>query len=322
MSAFESKAGEEGYENYGAILETLNAPATLARPATPQWQEIVNTVLIADAAEGSRAGRRQRRPARRGEGADRSDHPVDDAPTVRSVETGSPVGAAATAPPRTVTQAKIHVARSADRRFALLLMAPAAAVPRRVRAVAAHPVRLDGFFEISPIAGGPREFVGFDNFARRSPRRPSRARRPHGRLHRHRRRARVHPRPRGGAHLRGPRRPLGGLPHDLHVPAHDRARRRRVALAVPAHRQLRHPQRTAAAGGHPDQDESDRVAQRPEHRALLGRAARHLADHLVHHTRVVRRAAEHPRRRGRGGAARRARFPTCCSASSSRCCGR
>jgi ABC-type glycerol-3-phosphate transport system substrate-binding protein len=45
VSAFESQIGIEGRENYGAILETLNAPATHARPATPQWQEIVNTVL-------------------------------------------------------------------------------------------------------------------------------------------------------------------------------------------------------------------------------------------------------------------------------------
>ncbi len=45
ISAFESQAGVEGRENYPAILETLNSPATKARPATPKWQEIVNTVL-------------------------------------------------------------------------------------------------------------------------------------------------------------------------------------------------------------------------------------------------------------------------------------
>ncbi|MBG6056052.1 ABC-type glycerol-3-phosphate transport system substrate-binding protein [Salinibacterium sp. CAN_S4] len=45
ISAFESQAEVEGKENYPAILETLNSPATYARPATPQWQEIVNTVL-------------------------------------------------------------------------------------------------------------------------------------------------------------------------------------------------------------------------------------------------------------------------------------
>jgi ABC-type glycerol-3-phosphate transport system substrate-binding protein len=45
ISAFESKQGEEGNEHYAAMLETLNAPQTLARPATPQWQEMVDTVL-------------------------------------------------------------------------------------------------------------------------------------------------------------------------------------------------------------------------------------------------------------------------------------
>ena len=46
ISAFESKQDEDGLEHYAALLETLNAPQTLARPATPQWQEIVDTVLI------------------------------------------------------------------------------------------------------------------------------------------------------------------------------------------------------------------------------------------------------------------------------------
>jgi len=45
ISAFESQAGVVGHENYPAILATLNSPATHARPATPKWQEIVNTVL-------------------------------------------------------------------------------------------------------------------------------------------------------------------------------------------------------------------------------------------------------------------------------------
>lgn len=45
ISAFESKTGE-GNEHYEALLETLNAPQTLARPATPQWQEIVDSVLV------------------------------------------------------------------------------------------------------------------------------------------------------------------------------------------------------------------------------------------------------------------------------------
>ncbi|NUQ91000.1 MAG: extracellular solute-binding protein [Glycomyces artemisiae] len=45
ISAFESQAGVAGMEHYPALLDTLNAPATRARPATPQWQEIVDTVL-------------------------------------------------------------------------------------------------------------------------------------------------------------------------------------------------------------------------------------------------------------------------------------
>jgi ABC-type glycerol-3-phosphate transport system substrate-binding protein len=45
ISAFESQTGVPGHENYPAILETLKSPATVARPATPKWQEIVNTVL-------------------------------------------------------------------------------------------------------------------------------------------------------------------------------------------------------------------------------------------------------------------------------------
>ena len=45
-SAFESKASEPGFENYPALLETLEAPQTLPRPATAEWQEIVDSVLI------------------------------------------------------------------------------------------------------------------------------------------------------------------------------------------------------------------------------------------------------------------------------------
>lgn len=54
--------------------------------------------------------------------------------------------------------------RFTDRRFALLMMAPAAVF---LAAFVLWPlIRFvsNGFFEISPIAGGPREFVGFDNF--------------------------------------------------------------------------------------------------------------------------------------------------------------
>ena len=55
--------------------------------------------------------------------------------------------------------------RITDRRFAALLMLPAALF---LAVFVAWPlVRFvyDSFFEISPFAGGPREFVGFDNYA-------------------------------------------------------------------------------------------------------------------------------------------------------------
>ena len=55
--------------------------------------------------------------------------------------------------------------RFTDRRFAAVMMLPAALF--LVAFVAWPLVRFvtNGFFEISPIAGGPREFVGFGNFA-------------------------------------------------------------------------------------------------------------------------------------------------------------
>lgn len=45
-SAFESKADVPGFENYAALVETLEAPASAPRPATPEWQEIVDSVLV------------------------------------------------------------------------------------------------------------------------------------------------------------------------------------------------------------------------------------------------------------------------------------
>lgn len=46
VSAFDSKVGEPGLEHYSALLATLGSPQTIARPATPKWQEITDTVLI------------------------------------------------------------------------------------------------------------------------------------------------------------------------------------------------------------------------------------------------------------------------------------
>jgi len=55
--------------------------------------------------------------------------------------------------------------RLTDRRFALALIAPAALF---LAAFVAWPLLRfvrDAFYEISPMAGGPRRFVGFENFA-------------------------------------------------------------------------------------------------------------------------------------------------------------
>ncbi len=52
-----------------------------------------------------------------------------------------------------------------DRRFALLLMAPAALFMLAFVAWPLVKLVIDSFFEISPIAGGPRSFIGLDNYA-------------------------------------------------------------------------------------------------------------------------------------------------------------
>ncbi|GEP48038.1 sugar ABC transporter substrate-binding protein [Microbacterium saccharophilum] len=44
-SAFESKNGTAGFENFPALVETLESPQSLPRPATSNWQEIVDSVL-------------------------------------------------------------------------------------------------------------------------------------------------------------------------------------------------------------------------------------------------------------------------------------
>jgi multiple sugar transport system substrate-binding protein len=46
ISAFEEFAGQPGYEHFQPLLDTLSAPATKPRPATPKWQQIVDTVLV------------------------------------------------------------------------------------------------------------------------------------------------------------------------------------------------------------------------------------------------------------------------------------
>lgn len=51
-----------------------------------------------------------------------------------------------------------------DRRFALLLMTPAALFMLAFVAWPLIKLVVDSFYEISPIAGGPRSFVGLDNY--------------------------------------------------------------------------------------------------------------------------------------------------------------
>lgn len=45
-SAFESKAGQPGFEHFPALVTTLEAPQTLPRPKTAKWQEVTDSVLI------------------------------------------------------------------------------------------------------------------------------------------------------------------------------------------------------------------------------------------------------------------------------------
>lgn len=45
-SALEEGAEMPGHENLDAVIETLDAPATASRPAIPEWQRIVDDVLI------------------------------------------------------------------------------------------------------------------------------------------------------------------------------------------------------------------------------------------------------------------------------------
>lgn len=56
--------------------------------------------------------------------------------------------------------------RISDRRFATFLMAPAALFLAIFVAYPLFRLVADSFFKISPIAGGPRDFVGLDNYFR------------------------------------------------------------------------------------------------------------------------------------------------------------
>jgi len=46
ISVLEKYQDQPGYENYGPLIDTLNSEATIPRPATPEWQEIVDSALV------------------------------------------------------------------------------------------------------------------------------------------------------------------------------------------------------------------------------------------------------------------------------------
>jgi ABC-type glycerol-3-phosphate transport system substrate-binding protein len=46
ISAYEEYAGQEGFEHFEPLIETLNAEQTSGRPLVPEWQQITDEVLI------------------------------------------------------------------------------------------------------------------------------------------------------------------------------------------------------------------------------------------------------------------------------------
>jgi len=46
ISQFKAYESKPGFEAFKPMLETLNAPHTMTRPTSPQWQQIVNEVLV------------------------------------------------------------------------------------------------------------------------------------------------------------------------------------------------------------------------------------------------------------------------------------
>jgi ABC-type glycerol-3-phosphate transport system substrate-binding protein len=46
ISAFQQYQDKPGYENFKPLIDTLNAASSAPRPATPHWQQIVDTVLV------------------------------------------------------------------------------------------------------------------------------------------------------------------------------------------------------------------------------------------------------------------------------------
>jgi multiple sugar transport system substrate-binding protein len=57
ISAYESYAGQEGFEHFEPLIETLNAERTAGRPLIAQWQQITDEVLIPVVQEATRCER-------------------------------------------------------------------------------------------------------------------------------------------------------------------------------------------------------------------------------------------------------------------------
>ena len=200
--------------------------------------------------------------------------------------------------------------RISDRRFALYLMAPAALFLAVFVAYPLFRLVADSFFKISPIAGGPRDFVGLDNYFRAFA---------------------------SEAFMGAGWRTLAytlvvvtlefalGLGMALLFTTLGRKSeiwrtvflyplmiapdRRRPAVEIPDDRQLRAHRHPPAPGGNPAEPQPDRLALQPGHRAVLRGHPGHLAHHLLHVPGALRRPPEHPRRPHRGGPARRRQGP-------------
>ncbi len=46
ISAYEQYSGQEGFEHFNPLIETLNAPQTIGRPLVANWQQITDEVLV------------------------------------------------------------------------------------------------------------------------------------------------------------------------------------------------------------------------------------------------------------------------------------
>ena len=92
-------------------------------------------------------------------------------------------------------------------------------------------------------------------------------------------------------------------------PLHDRPHRSGPAMAVPAHRRLRHRQRAALPYGILQSPDQIHWLSDPNIALFSVALAGCLVAHVVHHARVLRGPAEHPVRRDRGRPHRRRELP-------------